>query len=512
MAWLHQLTTAEVMSLVDSALRHVPEFNAFVELAMEQTTHGDVVAAQLALQRLPDVGWFEDDWRYGPDTSGYVEEVRRTLAPMLSAAVDRPVPALLPPLEDAITTVCEVLEEIDDQDGEINDVIEEFVDTLQRVAAACAPQMSSADRTALADWLWDAQAAVSEYSTADLGADVFIEALGTEGLTRYRALVDAADAGEWRVGQARQRLAVLDRDPAAVIDAFGGTLDNASSCLAVVGPLREIGQPDTALEYARRGFTLGPVSSWDGSYFQLTDILVEDAIRRGDNAEALELRRQAFQTSPGKQSYIHLREAAGNEWPKLSPIADELMQERCPREWEDELLDQGRIDEAWRFVNAQDGVLQKGHTHGRLLLARGQSHPEDVLPFYQVLVDDDLMATGRAQYESAASRLVVMKRFADAAGQAQWFDDYLAALWEGARRRPACREIFTRHGLVPASQQPFTKAGCPDPRHWPAPSRPPWPASWASQRRSLYNAISAHWQIADPFFGRFLSARSGRID
>ena len=124
------------------------------------------------------------------------------------------------------------------------------------------------------------------------------------------------------------------------------------------------------------------------------------------------------------------------------------MASQAPSEWEVELLDQGRVDEAWQFAQGRTGL----HGYGvwdRLLEARGETHPEDVLQHYTKLIDDGLVDTGRSHYEAAGSRLVLLRRFADAAGQHDWFAAYLRRLWDGARRRRACREIFTRLGLVP---------------------------------------------------------------
>lgn len=184
------------------------------------------------------------------------------------------------------------------------------------------------------------------------------------------------------------------------------------------------------------------------SRLEYEDVYVDEVAQ--ELADVLRVRMRAHRARPGRESCAHLRDLALDKgaWGTLREEAETLMASQSPTQWEVELLDQGRVDEAWRFGQGRTGL----HGHGvwdRLLEARGATHPEDVLQHYKTLIDDSLADTGRSRYEAAGGRLVLLRRFADAAGQYDWFAAYLRNLWDGARRRPACREIFTRLGLVP---------------------------------------------------------------
>ncbi|MCL2090009.1 MAG: hypothetical protein FWH11_02090 [Micrococcales bacterium] len=214
--------------------------------------------------------------------------------------------------------------------------------------------------------------------------------------------------------------------------------------------MTQIGRPDLALEQARRGFAFGPGGPWDPWYSELADHLADAALARGDGQEALRVRAQAFRAAPGQAFYVQLHQAAldQGEWDQLRADTEAQMADQAPTEWVVVLLDQDRVDEAWQFAESAASKPGRG-VWERLLSARGQVHPADVLPHYQTLVDASLVSTGRHYYESAGAWLVLLRGFAEAADQHDWFQAYLRQLWEGARRRPACREIFSRLGLVP---------------------------------------------------------------
>jgi len=450
--WLRSLPASSLVEIIESASRHMPDCQAFVQQMWTQAVRGDLAAGRDALARLSRLKWYDDEpWGYGYGTYDYSNDVEPILAPLLASAEHRPSPQLLPLLEQAITMLAAAFEEVDDSDGELGDLVNQLADALKCTADACVNQMTSNDQIALAEWLWRDAGDVCNYVNADLGVIAFADALGEPGLQQYRTLVDAQPDDTWRVSSARKQLALLDRDVDAIVAAYGGTLDSAGACWSVVAPLVAIERLDLALEYAHSGFAFGPRNAWDSDYDKLADFLVDDALTRGDASHALVLRTQAFWSAPNRGAYDKLRKLALDQsiWDTVQADVEAELARRAPAQWEDELLDQHRIDEAWQFAQNHADACGYG-VWERLLAARGRQHPADVLPHYQKLIDHDLINTGRERYESAGKRLILLRGFAEAAGQSDGFEAYLRQLWDGARRRPACREIFTRLGLASA--------------------------------------------------------------
>ena len=403
----------------------------------------------LVAPQLPGAEWFyhRRNW-FSEEAFGYAEEVRaRTEELRVHAEVD-PSPVLLPLFTDAIDTVIATLEQADDSDGYLGGIAGELMDALRQCAEACAGAMTEEAQVGLAEWLWHGGSEAEDYGCGDASVTGFAEALGPAGVAHYRALAVAAPPDDWRGIRTVQEFAVLDKDPDAVIAAFGGRLENAQDYWCVVSPLTRIGRPDLALEYARRGFAGGPALPWNRGYHELAGYLADEAAGRGDGAEALRIRRTAFDSAPDRRAYAHLRQAAIDQaaWDGLRTDAEARFAEAAPQQWLAELLDQDRIDEAWAFAQTWNGS-SRGRDWTRLLDARGRDHPADVLVHYQALIDQVLVATGRDRYETAGAWAVQLRQFAEAAGEHEWFQTYLAHLWAGAQRRPACREIFTRLGL-----------------------------------------------------------------
>jgi len=447
-AWLRGLSAPQLVEIVESACQRLPEFAAALEHARPEP---DFAALRPALMppQIPGAEWFFHgyDW-YSEETYGYAEEVRARTDELRARAAGDPTPSLLPLFTDVIDTVVATLEQVDDSDGYIGQVAGELMGALQECAEACAGTMTDQAQVSLAEWLWRGGYEAENYGCGDAGVTEFAEALGPAGLARYRALVAATPPEDWRVERAAREFALLDKDPEAVIAAFGGRLETALAHWCVVLPLTRIGRPDLALDYARRGFARGPDGPWDHGYHELAGYLAGQADARGDGAEVLRIRQTAFESAPGRATYDPLREVAIGQsvWDSLRADVEGRLAARAPQQWLRVLLDQDRVDEAWEFARTWDEARRSGDWT-RLLAARGRDHPADVLPHYQALIDHVLIATGRDRYETAGAWAVQLREFAEAAGERDWFRVYLARLWAGAQRRPACREIFTRLGL-----------------------------------------------------------------
>ncbi|MDR0960006.1 MAG: hypothetical protein LBM23_06590 [Propionibacteriaceae bacterium] len=457
--WLGGLPSSLLVDIITRGCAIVPGFLTYVEQRRVQSTHGDVAAGERALAALPrvDVAWDDLPWNHRPGVSFYSDDIRQTLEPLMSAAEERPQPGLLTLIEQAISSISLAFKDMApyyDEEGEVYSLVEELSEILKRAAAACADEMDAADRVALADWIWDGASNLGDYTPVGLRASAFAEALGVEGREHLRALTQAAGSEDsWRMREAIEDFAVLDRDPDAVIAVFGGDLGSAGACWNVVTPLVAIGRTDLATEYARRGLEFEPDQRRIpvASYFQLADFLTDEALKRGDIDEALWALGRAVHAMPSERTYTKLRDLAlaHDRWEDLRPETEAWMEAQAPDGWILALIDEDRVDEAWKLAPAQRKWLEGRGQWDHVLAVCGRKHPAEVLTHYRRLIDDDLSETGRHRYERAAERLIQLREFSDMAGRHDAFVDYLRLVWEGARRRPLCKEIFTASGLSP---------------------------------------------------------------
>lgn len=84
----------------------------------------------------------------------------------------------------------------------------------------------------------------------------------------------------------------------------------------------------------------------------------------------------------------------------------------------------------------------------RLAEAREPARPEEALALYMLVVEDVLVATGRATYARAVSVLRQARRAAGAADQNDAFAAALADLRERHRRRPTLIAMLDKAGLA----------------------------------------------------------------
>lgn len=124
------------------------------------------------------------------------------------------------------------------------------------------------------------------------------------------ALERQADQGAFAVRYARERLAIVDRDPDRVVDLLGGDLSSARQFVAVTDAMLELERPDDALAWAIRG--IRETSGWqtDRRY----DLACGIYEREGRPVEAIALRRAEHELAPTASTYGQL----GYERPDIS--------------------------------------------------------------------------------------------------------------------------------------------------------------------------------------------------
>lgn len=383
------------------------------------------------------------DWR---QTREYADEAW-PVVDLLSRAVDTsPSEPLVELVQRALSHVLKVLHRADD-DGLIGGVFDGLLDVHER---AC--ERSRPDQSRLAKWLITATYDPDWYSPPD--PVLYAAALGEKGLELYRRAAEreiaAADPDDPYAGGAShgryavERLAVIDRDPEAVVASFAHIGRAGYREAEIAKAMREIGRDDLALAHARAG--LSDASPFDrGRLAPIADAILAES---GDAEGLLELRRVVHRAAPTRTTFAALRDAskAHDRWDDDRPAAIVALGRMSPGELVAVLLSEGRVDEAWDAYHVADTV----HLHDKdvlaLIRARGADHPDDELDAYLHLAYAELVTTGREHYERAVRLLKKAVNPARRTGREPDLRAHVAQWRETYRRRPALIAMLDRAG------------------------------------------------------------------
>jgi len=356
-----------------------------------------------------------------------------------------PSQALVELLERGISHVVKVIQtRADDSSGMVGDLAR---DLLELHAKAC--DAGVADPVTLARWMIRFRFVDQDFFEPDPVR--YRTALGETGLAEYRALLAAQDDQDaFAARYARERLAVLDGDTAAIVALLGGDLSRPHQFIQIAEAMAELGHDDEVIAWARRG--IEETSGWQTD--QLYDLACDAHLRRDEPLEALALRRAQHERTPTSSTYHRLRRTAEtvHAWPTERDGARRAMRERNPHGLIDALLDDGDVDLAWQAAATEDSDIGD-HTWLRLAEAREKTHPADALPIYWRVIDSTLRTADRRAYAGAVRLLKRTRDAASAAGHQVEFEARLLALREQHRRRPSLIAMLDKAKLAPASPQ-----------------------------------------------------------
>jgi len=124
-----------------------------------------------------------------------------------------------------------------------------------------------------------------------------------------------------------------------------------------------------------------------------------------------------------------------------------VLRERDRGSYVDALLEEGDTQTAWAIATEDPTWDPGSHRRARLAEAREQTHPDQALSSYMLVVEEELLQTGRGAYAAAIRMLKRARRASEAAGREQWFAEQLANLRERHRRRPALIEMLDKAKL-----------------------------------------------------------------
>jgi tetratricopeptide (TPR) repeat protein len=155
-------------------------------------------------------------------------------------------------LATAIELLLSTLDVADDTSGALDDL-------LNRLLATHAEACRQAPATGLSEWLMRVQFDGGRWCPVDISA--YGPALSAAELDRYRTGVRrrwGADPGDLSSRDAVERLARWESDVPTLIEVIGGDLRHAAQFGRLARALADVGEPDAALEWAKRGLAAHP--------------------------------------------------------------------------------------------------------------------------------------------------------------------------------------------------------------------------------------------------------------
>jgi len=380
---------------------------------------------------------------------GYRESVEwaraaRPVVTELDAAVRAGPPReLVELLERGIAHVVKVIQtKADDSSGMVGDLAR---DLLNVHATAC--DAGVADPVKLARWMIRFRFVDQDFFEADPVR--YRTALGEVGLAEFRSLLAAqGDQDGFAARYARERLAVLDGDSGVIVALLGGDLSRPHQFIRVAEAMVELGRDEEAVAWAWRG--IEQTTGWQTD--QLYDLACAAHVRRGEQVEALALRRAQHERTPTSSSYRQLRTAAEaiHAWTVESEAARRVLRERNPAGLVDALLDDGEDELAWQAASGPAGVELGERAWLRLAESRQKTHPAQALPVYWRLINSALETAERRSYAASVRLLKRARDAAAAGGEVDAFEAHLAALRDRHRRRPSLIAMLDKAKLAPA--------------------------------------------------------------
>ena len=361
-------------------------------------------------------------------------------------------------LEYAFTRADGAMQHVDDSDGWITSISIEIADAHLRACRLSPPKSRTlARRLARLELDFD-------LDTFRGAAQRYAQILGREGLTEYRALIDAAEnelRGEvhdrwssevFRVREARIGLALGSGD----VDELIGILDAPRlvpyDCVTIVDALTRAGRSPEAIDWARRGLaTPGFAEHFLGDLrTRLADLL----IARGDVAGAREVRLEGFHASPTPKSLhtmLELCEPVERDARRREAI--DWLGERAMSRPGDEtggelvrvLLFEGDIDQAFdasqRFGCSSDQ---------RLTLARAleRTRPTDAISLYEPAVEKLIDRKERNGYQAAVTLLARVRSLHLATQNTTGWDLYVADVATAHRAKRSLMAMFRAEGWL----------------------------------------------------------------
>jgi uncharacterized Zn finger protein len=386
------------------------------------------------------------DWRESSAFADNIDQVADSLAELLKADT---AAVLVELAEYAIERIEKSMEHVDDSNGEVGGIVYRLGELHRKACAMARP-----DPAALAERLFRFETTLP-FGLCSFDAATYKDALGEEGLRRYRELAEA----EWRKLRPRHaadpydaRRGSITRIMVGLAEARGDVeelvaiksqdLSSGYCYLQIAEIWAKAKQPDKALEWAERGLKAFP----ERPHNNLRDFLVAAYLKRKRDDEALQLTWIQFEERAGLEHYKKLHDVAGKLglWPEqreraLAWVAAVIAREAgATSRWKPKAsapnhslrveiaLWEQDLDAAWE--SAHEGTCNRG-----LLIALAgrleSTRVDDAISLYRRVVPEIVEETKNTAYDEAIRLVDKVGGLMTARKQRAQFGDYLAELY-----------------------------------------------------------------------------------
>ena len=385
------------------------------------------------------------DWREVSTFAGNIDQVADSLAELLKPDT---ASTLLELAEYAIERVENSLEQIDDSNGEIGDIVYRLGELHLKACMMARPEPAE-----LAERLFRFETTLP-FGLCSFDATTYCDALGKEGLRRYRELAetewhkfkprdakDSYDAHRAMITRIMERLAEASGDVDELVAIKSRDLSSSYRFLDIAEIWSKARQPDKALEWAERGLKAFP----DRPDNRLRDFLVAAYLKRKRNDEALQLTWIQFEELPDLDHYKKLHDVTGKlgVWPEqreraLAKLADVIAREATmTTRWKPKpsvpnhslrvaiALWEKDFDAAW--ASAHEGICDRN----LLITLAGKlesSRPDDAVRLYRRVVPLLVEQTNNSAYAEAIKLIRKVGGLMKVQNPSRRFGDYLAEL------------------------------------------------------------------------------------
>jgi len=333
--------------------------------------------------------------------------------------------------EMSLRLLAAAIEQVDDSDGYVGGLMEQFGDLHLRACIAAKP-----DPAVLAAMLFHAEmkSGLNEWHGC---IERYAEVLGAEGMVAYRKLAEAAwakvpvktqvghdyDSTHYRITAIMEHLARRSNNVEDLVAVLERDLSRPDQYLRIAEIYRNAGDRDKALAWAERGSAITPGPH--GSALRL--FVAEEYQHRERHADALRLVWIEFRESPSLISYQRLEQfaRAAEDWEEWRGQAlayvrrmiagDQKKPEKSSLVFSHTWLS-GRwghtlLVEILLYENNIEMAWQEAHHGGcnenlwlRLAKAREQQHPEDAMNVY-LRIGNEAVSRATGNYDDAVELL-----------------------------------------------------------------------------------------------------------
>lgn len=383
----------------------------YVLSAPGSKTNSIVQSLRAQLERVTDLQSSYRGWR---GEGAFIDKIDQTVDALEGLLTPDHAHALVELTQYALECVDELLEQMEDADGEVDAVVNRLCDLHYSACELAQPEPQT-----LAQNLFHL-ATTLEFCDRSFDPEQYKDLLGAAGLEFYRELAqdafdelppngDGYSTKRYTITRIVEDLAKARGDVDGLIAIKAKNLSNCGTFFQIAQILTDHQRDAEALAWAERGLAAFP----QRTDTELRDFLVGVYLKSGRNVEAVLLTWVQFEEVPGLHAYKKLHAIAQplGVWPAQRAkalehlkrtIADGAKRWGFARPHNERLVEialwEGDANTAW-------DVLQQGQCDSRWHIAVAgaleATRPDDALSIYRRLIPHLIEQTNNAAYEHA---------------------------------------------------------------------------------------------------------------